>query len=396
MAVSAAIKFVQGVTTDDPGISVIGVLTTSVVLSNGDNTNVINWTWEVIDKPVGSVLPVGVLAGGNVPTTTFSPDVRGSYLFRLSVVDRAGNQAQDVRCFSVLETTGRLIPPFLGDMASINFSGNKRGWAKYLEAYLHAVDAGGGGGVPTSRQIISGTGLTGGGDLTADRTLNVVANADGSIIANADDIQVGILATDAQHGARGGGTQHAIATTSVNGFMSAGDKVKLDGYPTSPATIFYGNADRAQYTAVNNSGDYSVGLKFFALSSLNFTGARFYAQFLGGGTKSVKVTLYNVTDSLQVDQNTQAGVTSGNFYDVTFSTVALDPSKQYMIYMYVTDGSRYFAFSDPADPSITTTKSFIAGPSYVVYKNTFSAGDAVPLIDTASERYSIQPRLVNP
>lgn len=82
--------------------------------------------------------------------------------------------------------------------------------------------------VPTSRLITAGAGLTGGGDLSADRTLNVAANADGSIVVNADDIQVGVLATDGQHGNRGGGTLHAAATTSVNGFMSAADKTKLD------------------------------------------------------------------------------------------------------------------------------------------------------------------------
>jgi hypothetical protein len=85
------------------------------------------------------------------------------------------------------------------------------------------------GGVSSARIIASGAGLTGGGDLTADRTLAVGANADGSIVVNADDIQVGVLATDAQHGVRGGGTQHALATGSVAGFMSAADKVKLDG-----------------------------------------------------------------------------------------------------------------------------------------------------------------------
>lgn len=83
--------------------------------------------------------------------------------------------------------------------------------------------------VPTTRQIVSGSGLTGGGDLSSDRTINVVANADGSITVNADDIQVGILATDIQHGNRGGGTQHSAATTVVNGFMSSTDKSKLDG-----------------------------------------------------------------------------------------------------------------------------------------------------------------------
>lgn len=86
-----------------------------------------------------------------------------------------------------------------------------------------------GGGVPTSRQVIAGAGLTGGGDLTADRTFNVGANADGSITVNANDIQVGVLATDAQHGTRGGGTQHAVAVAAgAAGFLSGADKDALD------------------------------------------------------------------------------------------------------------------------------------------------------------------------
>lgn len=81
--------------------------------------------------------------------------------------------------------------------------------------------------VPTSLQIIAGQGLTGGGALTTDRSLSVGANADGSIVVNADDIQVGVI-SDAQHGTRSGGTTHAGATQSVAGFLSATDKAKLD------------------------------------------------------------------------------------------------------------------------------------------------------------------------
>lgn len=77
--------------------------------------------------------------------------------------------------------------------------------------------------------MIAGAGLTGGGTLAANRTFDVVANADGSIVVNANDVIVGVLATDAQHGVRGGGTQHPDATGSVAGFMSAADKNKLDG-----------------------------------------------------------------------------------------------------------------------------------------------------------------------
>ena len=84
--------------------------------------------------------------------------------------------------------------------------------------------------VSTTTTVGAGAGLTGGGALSGNITLNVVANADGSIVANADDVQVGVLATDAQHGARGGGTQHSAVTQSVNGFMLATDKIKVDNF----------------------------------------------------------------------------------------------------------------------------------------------------------------------
>jgi hypothetical protein len=83
--------------------------------------------------------------------------------------------------------------------------------------------------VPTTRLVGTGNGLTGGGALSADRTLSVAPDADGSIAVAAGGVKVGVLATDAQHGVRGGGTQHAAATQSVNGFLSAADKTKLDG-----------------------------------------------------------------------------------------------------------------------------------------------------------------------
>lgn len=85
--------------------------------------------------------------------------------------------------------------------------------------------------VPLTRTMTAGAGLTGGGSLAADRTFDVVANADGSIVVNANDVQVGVLATDAQHGARGGGTDlHPdVVPAGLSGFMTGADKAKLDG-----------------------------------------------------------------------------------------------------------------------------------------------------------------------
>lgn len=71
---------------------------------------------------------------------------------------------------------------------------------------------------------------------------------------SADDLSAGTLPAarfnDTAHGARAGGTLHAAATTSVNGFMSAADKTKLDGVATGANN----------YSHPNHSGDVtSVG-----------------------------------------------------------------------------------------------------------------------------------------
>lgn len=78
--------------------------------------------------------------------------------------------------------------------------------------------------------IIAGAGLTQSGN-----TINVVANADGSIVVAANDIKVGILATDAQHGNRGNGALHTVADATHDGFMPQGMWSTVNG-ATSNAT----------------------------------------------------------------------------------------------------------------------------------------------------------------
>lgn len=60
--------------------------------------------------------------------------------------------------------------------------------------------------------------------------------------------QSGTLANDSAHGTRGGGTQHAAATTSVNGFMSAADKTKLDASGELNTSIATQNVTKATAT----------------------------------------------------------------------------------------------------------------------------------------------------
>lgn len=73
-----------------------------------------------------------------------------------------------------------------------------------------------GGGVPSSRILTAGDGLTGGGDLTVDRTFDVALTADG------------------QHGSRGGSALHMAATIAMNGFMSSADKTNHDILARAP------------------------------------------------------------------------------------------------------------------------------------------------------------------
>jgi hypothetical protein len=71
--------------------------------------------------------------------------------------------------------------------------------------------------------------------------VTLAAHADASVVVTGTSayvVQVGVLASDAQHGVRGGGTQHAVVVASgAAGFMSGADKAKLDALPATVADV---------------------------------------------------------------------------------------------------------------------------------------------------------------
>jgi hypothetical protein len=144
MSVSASLAFTQGAQVGAPGVAIIGVDGTLVVASNGNNANVMTWTFTMVDVPQTSALPTGVVQTGSSPTYSFTPDVTGGYLLLLTVYDSFGNFAQDFRTFQVPEASGRIIPPFKGTDQSLNFIissvQNTRGWAIFQDAYDREVD----------------------------------------------------------------------------------------------------------------------------------------------------------------------------------------------------------------------------------------------------------------
>jgi hypothetical protein len=129
----------------------------------------------------------------------------------------------------------------IGPMIGLNFMGS--GFDLVDQGSIVGVRLSGAAGfVPSSRIVAAGAGLVGGGDLSADRIFDVVANADGSIVVGANDLGVGILATDAQHGIRGGGTQHAVVTALAAGFMSPAMLAALTALATNTSSILlWGN-----------------------------------------------------------------------------------------------------------------------------------------------------------
>lgn len=119
------------------------------------------------------------------------------------------------------------------------------------------------------------------------------------------------------HGARGGGTQHAAVTTSVNGFMIASDKLKLDGI-TPGATAY---TDEDAQDAVGNILTDTISVDFTysdATPSIS-------AVVLPGGVNHNALLNYVANEHVNhstVNINAGAGLTGGG--DITATrTIAM-------------------------------------------------------------------------
>jgi hypothetical protein len=140
MSLVAQIKFVQGGNIGTPGIALEGTVGTAVTASNGDNSSVARWKWSMIGTPGGSSVPTGLISDGTTPTAVFTPDVTGGYHLELITFDASGAQKIDRRVFQVPELSGRRIAPFDAEAGALNFLGQARGWAPFMEDYCRYLD----------------------------------------------------------------------------------------------------------------------------------------------------------------------------------------------------------------------------------------------------------------
>jgi len=157
------------------------------------------------------------------------------------------------------------------------------------------------------------------------------ANAEGTAtsLARSDHVH--------DHGAQalGGGTQHAVATTSVAGFLSAADKTKLDGVSSgaAPATLAYGAnmgaGDTTKHFGAWNNGNKSATASAQNQIAVPTTGtvksiswfsdaatATTVLKIFKNGVLAETVTLTGVEGS----KATSVAVTQGDYLGVTYDS----------------------------------------------------------------------------
>jgi hypothetical protein len=212
-----------------------------------------------------------------------------------------------------------------------------------------------GGSVPNTRTLTAGSGLTGGGDLSADRTFNVVANIDGSIIVNTNDIQVGVLANDTQHGNLGGGSLHELADSTQNGFFSIDGYNKLEGIEDGAQVNTVDSVFGRTGVVIALSGDYDSD------------------QIDNAST----VPGLSVSDALEyfdgyVNDGVVGGDLSGTLPNPTVTDLTITGEQQGSVLYY--NGTNWVQLPPGTDGYVLTTNGIGANPEWEDF-NSIGAGD---------------------
>ncbi len=241
---------------------------------------------------------------------------------------------------------------------------------------------------PVARLISAGAGLTGGGSLAADRTL-AVANADGSISPTVGDLKVGILATDAQHGNRGGGAMHANAISGgAAGFMSGADKATLDLVAGStlgslPA-FFVPSAVGVLVGTTWAAGNFTAGTKFKTHRALSLVAVRFWARW--AGSKTITCRIYRSDTGANLGTvNVTLDPGAGQLVTATFGAAVALPASPvgttYIVTVYESAGGFYPA-QNAANAAAYFVNSalnqFFMAPGVLYVGNSWIANNALP------------------
>jgi len=106
----------------------------SVTLTNNDNTGAVSWFWKFVSKPVGSA---AVISGAALPSASFVPDVRGSYLVKLTVDETPSNPATDMRIAAVKTVFLGIRKPATSEKKEFD---STDGWSAAQQTMIDAID----------------------------------------------------------------------------------------------------------------------------------------------------------------------------------------------------------------------------------------------------------------
>ena len=127
------------------------------------------------------------------PESTVGALTPGSYAV-YSKTDLGEEVPFEPESYRLVVTSGaEPAPPVSVALAAVAYTGH------YDDLLGTPVESEGGTGISTSRQIIAGTGLSGGGDLTADRTLSVQYGTTAGTAARGDDPRLSDARTPTAH-----------------------------------------------------------------------------------------------------------------------------------------------------------------------------------------------------
>jgi hypothetical protein len=126
---------IDSVTGSNPPNGTAILVGATVSVTNVNNGGESTYLWEFLDKPEGSSAS---FINPNIQSTTFIPDVEGTYLLRLTVNRTLADERTDTQIVGCNTVRSGLRLPAAGETTQASTS---RGWALAVNRILRKVDA---------------------------------------------------------------------------------------------------------------------------------------------------------------------------------------------------------------------------------------------------------------
>jgi hypothetical protein len=251
------------------------------------------------------------------------------------------------------------------------------------------------GYVPDSRTITAGTGLTGGGNLTADRTL-AIDSTGVSASTYGSATQVPVVAVNAQGQITSAtNTSIAIPSTAITDKGLANGVASLDAGGTVPVS----QLPAAVLGALSYQGTWDASTNTPTLTSSVGTKGYYYVVSVAGSTNLNGITdwlvgdwaVYNGTAWQKVD-NTDAVISVNGFTGAVVLTAADVGAQPAGTYVTSVSGTSPISSSGGTTPAISISQAGVASNGYLSSTdwNTFNGKGSVSSVDlTASTGISV-------